>query len=270
MKQNIFRFIAWTQLAISVALAGAIIWAYMDYRPRVGELLTASSETLVATANVIVQTADTVQANEALITDTQQLLVAGRKLVEELNTSARNQAAAAPAYAEGLLSASALLTRAGAAFSSLGDGLMFSVPSGIEMEGYRPLITMNRPLQAQAQSMKQLSQELSTTGNSIAVLAPALTKDAQNLAAAIIASSNQMLKLIDTTEKSLADLHKRTLPDTIANLRSAADNLSVINSRIHHASMIAEALLIIGLLLAAWCLLHSIVQLNTQSQRRIT
>ena len=269
MKQNIFRFFAWSQLAISVALAGAIIWAYQDYRPRVGELLTASSETLVATANVIVQTADAVQANEALITDTQQLLVASRKLVEELSASAKNQAAAAPAYAEGMLAASALLTKAGSAFSSLGDGLMFSVPSGIEMDGLRPSITMNRPLQTQAQSMKQLSQELSTTGKSIAALSPALTNDAQNLAAAIIASSNQMLRLIDNTEKSLADLHKRTLPDTITNLRSAADNLSVINSRIHQASRIAEALLIIGLLLAAWCFLHSLGQLHAQSQRQI-
>lgn len=270
MNLSFFRFLAWMQLAISGLIAGGVIWAYLAYHPSFGQLLKSSSETIVATANVVAQIADAVQANEVVVTDAQKLLLASRQLVDELQNSVQNQAALAPTYAEGVRSMSGLLARTGTAFSALGDGMMFSVPLRVEMDGIRPIVVFGRPLQGQAQAFKDISVDLNRTGNSLLTLSTSLTNDSKGVSTAVIATSNQTRQLIDSIEKSLADLHKQTLPNAVVDLKSAASNLSSISSGIAVASHITEALVGLGLLLSAWCFVHSLGQLHILSTRRIS
>lgn len=80
---------------------------------------------LFPTANVIGQTAETVQTKQSLFDDALATLVSSRKVIEELRVSAQNQTTSAPKYAEGLRVTSEILTGTGDAYSKLGDGLMF-------------------------------------------------------------------------------------------------------------------------------------------------
>jgi hypothetical protein len=185
-----------------------------------------------------------------------------RQLIEEFRATALNNASLAPKYAEGMQGIAGLLGSAGTFFSSIGDGLNFSVPTRIEWEGIRPLLVMTRPLEAQGTAMKLTASDLKASASSLQALSTSITRDGQNMANAIVASSNQAIKLLDDSERVLKHVRSQALPNAVAELRSTSEQLVSVSSGISMAGNLPLAMLTVGLLLAGWCFLNSISVLH--------
>lgn len=254
------------QLAFSILLGATVVWGYSGYRSALGPFTQSLATAIVSTADVISRTAETVQAKQSMVDNTLAMLVSSRKLIEELRTSAQAQAALAPKYAEGLRGASSLLGTAANSFSALGDSLMFSVPTNIEMDGFRPVFIWTKPLASTVQSINQNGAQLKLLGDGLLGISSSLTKDGQNLSTAFIDTSNQTIKLLDDTEKTLAALKGLEFPKALANLKAASDNLRTVGAQVDMAGNIGLVLLIAGLLLAGWCFLNSLHMLYLTKQ----
>ncbi len=267
MTQKIFKAVAWLQLACSLFLAAAVIWAYTEYRPITGEFLRATSAAILSTSKVVTLTAETIHGNEMLLEDTQKLLKSTRTLIQEFRTSATSNAALVPQYAEGMRSVANLLGNAGHSFSSIGEGLMFSVPTRIEMDGIRPSLVMSRPLENQATTLKRSAMDLKTSATSIQALATTIEKDGQNLLKATVETSNQAIKIMEDSEGVLKQLRSQALPNAVDELKATSGQLASISSNIDLAEKVPLALLIIGLILSGWCFLNSLSVLHLQSMQ---
>ena len=257
-NRKLVKALAWLQLSFSVLLGATAIWGYGGYRSALGPFTQSLAIATVSTADVISRTAETVQAKQSLLDNTLEMLVSMRKLIEELRSSAQAQTELAPKYAEGLRGAAGLLGTSGGIFSKLGDSLMFSMPTGIEMQGIRPMLVMTKPLEATAKSFKENSEHLKSLGEGLVGVSSSLAKDGHNISSAFVDTSNNAIKLLDDTEKTLAVLKGLEFPKALANLKVASDNLRAVGAQADIAGNFGLILLITGLLLSGWCFLNSL------------
>lgn len=256
-NKNVVRALACTQLVFSALLAATVIWGYVSSRTALGQFAESVATAIVSTANVIGHVAETVQAKQSMIDNTMEMLVSSRKLIAELQTSAQNQSALTPQYAEGVRGVANVINTLGNAVSSIGDRLMFSTPS-IQMEGIRPVVVMTKHMEPQALAVKATAQDLKMVGNGFLVAASSLVKDTQNISASFIDTSSHAIKLLDDTEKTLTVLQGQEFPMAVAQLKVASDNLRTVGSQVDLAGNIGLVLLFAGLLLAGWCFLNSL------------
>ncbi len=126
----------------------------------------------------------------------------------------------------------------------------------------RPLLVMTRPLEAQGTAMKLTASDLKASASSLQALSTSITRDGQNMANAIVASSNQAIKLLDDSERVLTHVRSQALPNAVAELRSTSEQLVSVSSGISMAGNLPLAMLTVGLLLAGWCFLNSISVLH--------
>jgi len=257
-NKKFMKTLVWLQLIFSIFLGATAIWGYLGYRSAIGPFTQSLAKAIISSADVISRTAETVQAKQSMVDNTLALLVSSRKLVEELRSSAQTQAALVPKYAEALRSASALFGTADNVFSTLGNSLTFSVPTSIAMQGLKPVLVMTQPLAPTGQSIKQNGAQLKSLGDALERISSSMTKDGQNLTTAFIDTSNQTIKLLDDTEKTLAALKGLEFPKALADLKIASDNLRAVGTQVDMAGNIGLVLLIAGLLLAGWCFLNSL------------
>jgi ABC-type transporter Mla subunit MlaD len=220
---------------------------------------------MVSTAKVIAMTAETVQANDKLLDDAQALMKSTRQLVEELRGAALNNAALAPKYAEGMQGVAGLLGTAANSFAALGDGLMFSVPTKVELDGIRPTVVMTRPLESQGTAMKRTASDLNASAVGLQALSTSIARDGQNMAKAIVDTSNKAIKLLDDSEMMVKRIRSQDLPSAVAELRGAAEQLDSLSSQFDMADNLPHRLLAVGLLLAVWCFFNSLGQLRLHS-----
>jgi len=96
-------------------------------------------------------------------------------------------------------------------------------------------------------------------------ISTSLTKDAQNVGAAIVESSNHAINLLDNIKKSLGQLKGHDLPKAVSELRSASESLRIVSSQVEISRNIGVVLLVAGLLLTGWCFLNSISLLYMHS-----
>ena len=217
-----------------------------------------NTKAIVSSADVISHTAEIVQAKQSMVDNTMAVLVSSRKLVEELRASAQMQATLAPKYAESLRGAAGLLGSAANTFSTLGNSMVFSVPTGIEMQGMKPVFVMTKPLAAAGSSINQNGAQLKSMGDGLLTISSSLDKNGQNLSTAFIDTSNQTIKLLDDSEKTLAALKNLEFPKALADLKQTSDNLRSVGLQVDMAGNVGLVLLVAGLLLSGWCFLNSL------------
>ena len=82
---------------------------------------------------------------------------------------------------------------------------------------------------------------------------------------AIVDTSNQAIKLLDSSEMAVKRLRSQALPNAVAELRSTSEQLVSVSSQISMAGNVPLALLIVGLLLAGWCFFNSVSVLHLYS-----
>jgi hypothetical protein len=75
------------------------------------------------------------------------------------------------------------------------------------------------------------------------------------------------MKALVETEKTLERLKSQDLPKAIENLKTTSENLRNLSTQVDSVSNVGAVLLVVGLLLALWCFIHSLgVLLLARSQ----
>ena len=260
-KTRSMVFVTWLQLLVSFLMASAAIGAYVLSQAPLAQLVQSVAASIGAVSNVVGRTAETVQARQGLIGQTGKLLGSTRLLLEQLQVAAQNQAKMAPQYAQGMRAASQVSAKLGGTLQSISEGLQFSVPTSIEMNGVKPVVKMSRPLEQQAQNLKTQAQDIKAISQSLLDISVTMGQDGKNLSAAFITTSQDALKVVDEAERTLGRLNTQDLPKALEDLRETAQSLHAISEKVAIASYIGKALLAMGLLLAVWCALSSIFKL---------
>ena len=250
--------IAYAQLAFSALLAVTIIIVYVEFRATLGQFSQSLAATIVSMANVIGQTAETVQTKQSLFDNALATLVSSRKAIEELRVSAQNQISSAPRYAEGLHETAEILASTGNVFFRLGDSMMFSMPTSIQLDGIKPVWVMSKPLEKQGLSLKADAQTLKSLGSGLQAVSTTLSTDGKNLGKALANTSNDAIKLLNETEKTLISLKNQNLPQAIAELKSASENMHSASRQVNSSGNLGLVLLVAGLMLSGWCFLNSL------------
>ena len=257
-KSTLIAILAWLQLLVSIFLALGMLLIYTTFQAPFGQIVHSVAASIGAVSNVVGRTAETVQARQGLIEQTGKMLVSTRALLQELQVAAENQAKIVPQYAEGMRAASVVSGKLGGTLQSIGEGLLFSVPTSIELDGMKPVVKMSRPLEKQAQDLKTQAQDIKAVSQSLLDISVTMGRDGKNLSAAFITTSQDALKVVDEAERTLGRLNTQDLPKALEDLRTTSENLRAIGEKVDIASDIGKVLLAVGLLLAVWCALNSV------------
>lgn len=264
MHKNIklARVLAWLQLAISALLAASIVYGFFSYRGSLGRSIEALAENIASISTVVETTAETVQLNQSLIESTRQTIVLARVQVEDVNAIASDLAKQAPQSVDFFRTISEKFVHLGDSLNSVADGLMFTAPTSIQMEGLRPVIVTSIPLEAYAKRLKASAQEIRELG--IVISSKAVEGSRKVVAAS--ATTNQLLGQLDDSEKLLARLQGNDLPKALKEMKSTSENIRTISQQVGIAGNVVVVLFVFGLLLAGWCFLNSVSLLLLTNQ----
>lgn len=269
-RNKFFKLLAWLQLFTSLSLASAIVWGYVSYQASFGQFINSISASIIAVSNVVIRTAETVESRRDLLDQTGNMLSVTKKLINEFKITAENQAKIAPQYAEGLRSAATVAGRLSGILESVADGILFSVPTGIRMQGMTPVVIISRPLEKQARELKLNSQDIKVISEILSEASQVISRDGQNLGSTFIATCEQALKVISEAEKALGQIKMNDLPKTIEDLKTTSEKLRNIGVQVDIVGNVGLALLVIGLLLAVWCFFNSLGSLMLASSKTLT
>ncbi|ABM39938.1 hypothetical protein [Polaromonas naphthalenivorans] len=257
-KNSWIIILASLQLLVSLALAWAIVWGYAVSQAPLGQFFHSVAASIGAVSNVVGRTAETVEARQGLIEQTGKMLVSTRVLLQELRVAAENQVKLVPQYAGNMRAASEVSGKLGGTLQSVSEGLLFSVPTSIEMDGMKPVVKMSRPLEKYAQDLKTQAQDIKAVSQTLLDISVTMGRDGKNLSAAFVTTNQDALKVVDEVERTLGRLNTQDLPKALEDLRATAENLRAISEKVDIASDIGKVLLAVGLLLALWCALNSV------------
>ena len=258
-RAKLFASLAWVQLVLSLLFVAAIIWGYIAFHALVGQFVESVVRALDAVTVVVIRTAKEVEKGQTLLVEMQKNLPATRTLIKELRDQTENQAKLAPQYAEGLKATSKVLNSLHGPLQSIGDELTkISIPSDIQMVGPKPVVTVKKPFEGFGNQLKDLAVQTKTVGIALDGLSSSLAKDSRKLSDAFIATSNQAIQVIDEAEKTLARLNTEDMPNAIADLKTTSTELRNMSTQINALPNLGLAILMAGLLLALWCIAHSI------------
>lgn len=248
------KLLYWLQLIFSILLATTLLYGYLTYRVPLGQFTESLATSMVSVSNVVETTAETVELNKSLLVSTRQTVVVARGYVQELNAKASNLTKQGPQFVEFVRVASEKIVRLGDSLISVGDGLMFSAPTDVQLEGMRPVIVMSRPMEAYGQKIKAIAEEIKGLGSGM----PKIANQGVTKASEIASESVQVLRQLDDTEKLLSRLEGHDLPKALLEMKSTSENLRRISQEVSVAGNIGTTILIFGLLLAGWCFLNSL------------
>lgn len=252
------HFIGWMQMIFSVLLAASFIWAYVTFRYSAGEFMSSMSNSILSASTVLTKIAETIKTRQLLVDDMTRTLRATRKLVFELQASAQTQGKLIPQYSDNLKYAATLSANLASGISNVGDGIMFSVPTKVSMEGAKPILIWTRPLAQQGLELKAHGKQIKRLSDSLVSFSVMMNQDAQRLNSTFIATCSETIRLLDDVGKSVTVLNRQDLPAAIADLEKASESLKEASNRIHLTQNFSLALLVAGLILSAWCFIHSV------------
>lgn len=259
MKKNIlFAALAWFQLAVSLLLAAAIIWGYMTFQASTGQFISALAASVRDVSTVVIRTAETVEARQDMLDDAQRLLVVTRRRITELKDISATQVKLAPQYATNLKSASSTVGTVATTLQVVGEKMTkISIPN-IQMDGVKPVVSMTKPFEDQGKQLTDSAIQVKDFGLALAALSESIGQDGKKLGEVFIATSDQAIKVIDESEKTLARLKSQDLPKAIADLKATSENLRSVSTQIDLVGNMRWVTLVVGLLLAWWCIVQSV------------
>lgn len=257
-KNTLIFYLAWMQFAISAILGATIIWGYISFQSSAGQILTTIAESISALSTVVVRTAETVEARQVMLDETQKTLLVTRKLIDEVKAIVLNQTNLVPQYAAEIKEYSQPLNQVGDSLQNLGVKIKnFSLPN-VKMDGVKPVIAMTKPFEDEGKKLQDAGAKASETGRKLAEYSDLIGRDAKKFTVAYIATSDQLIKVIDETEKSLSRIKENDLPKAISELKHASGALSDVGASIGLISNLGPVLLLIGLLITLWGMVQSL------------
>lgn len=251
--------LAWVQLVISLMLASAIGWGYMTYQSSTGQFVRSLAASIGAVSSVVIRTAETIEASKELLVETEQTLAITRERITELGAVTGRLSANVPKIADSIGEVATFVGKVGVTLEATGDNLMrLAVPTSIHWVGLKPIVESSHPLERQAEEFKKNGKELKAAGESLSGASDFLRHDGNGLANKTIATTQQALRQITEVERILQRLKKDDLPKAVADLKETTRDLRDASARAGLASNVGLVLLLVGLLLAAWCFVQSV------------
>ena len=251
--------LAWLQLIISLMLASAIIWGYTTYQSSTGQFVRSLAASIGAVSNVVIRTAKTVEDRQELLVETEKTLAITRERITELGAVTVSLAANVPKIADSIGEVATFVGKMGGSLESTGDKLMIlAVPTSIHWVGMKPSVVMSHPMERQAEALKENAKELKAAGERLSGTSAFIRRDGKELALKTIATSQQAVKLIVEVERTLLRVKSQDLPKALVDLKVTSENLRDISARVDMVSNVGLILLVVGLLLAAWCFVQSL------------
>ncbi|MDO8813024.1 MAG: hypothetical protein Q7J38_13495 [Gallionella sp.] len=264
-RHKLIAVFAWLQLFISIVLAATVIWGYTTYRTSFGQIIQSVAASIMAVSNVVGSTADTIEANQILLDKTSETLSDIRSQIKVFQGVAEFIGRSAPQYEENLRVIAGAVSSMSGTVQSIGDGLMFTAPTGITWQG----IVMSRPLEAQAQAVRMQAQNIKGIGENLLKVSATIGQG-KNISLSFTTNSEQTLKWIEKTEKTLAELKSNDLPKALVDLKAKSDDLSKLSKQVNIiAGNISEVFLVVGLLLAGLCFFNSLSLILLQPNSKI-
>ena len=232
-KNSTICIFAWLQMLLSILLVVTVFYGYTTYGAPLGKLIDSLQVSIASVSKVVGMTAETIASRKELIDSTKQTLLQTRAAIQQIRAAISDQTSQAPQRAEELRAASAVFARLGDNFDRLADGLInFSAPSGIEFEGLKPLLVMRRPLESYGANFKAAAKDLKTTSDGILHLSKTVATDGVQLGAAFGQLSEQTLKLLEETEKTLSGIQQQDLPTAVQEMQSTSSQLQAASNEV--------------------------------------
>lgn len=259
MKTKFFEALAWIQILLSLSLAGVLIWGYVSFQSTTEKLIHSIAASIGAMSNVVIRTAETIQTRTELLDQSEQMSVETRKLIKVLQSAVKNQVAVAPQMAASLRSTSQLTNRLGTSLGSFGDTLVqISIPSTVQMDGFRPVIVMSRPLALRGEELRANAKDILEVGKGLSAASDSVARDVVNLNTSFVTSTEQALKLLVQVENTLTHVKSQDLPKAVADLKFTSEHLRSVSERVDLFGNVGMILFIGGLISSAWCFIHSV------------
>lgn len=117
---------------------------------------------------------------------------------------------------------------------------------------------MSRPFEPLSQKLKAYALDAKTNSDTLRSASDSIIRDGKQVMDTTAATMGQALKVISETEKTLKRLKAQDLPKAVNDLREASKDMSTLSTQMGLVGHVGTALLVVGLLLSAWCFLNSL------------
>jgi hypothetical protein len=97
-----------------------------------------------------------------------------------------------------------------------------------------------------------------TSSDKLRAISDAIKVEGPQMLNAISANTGEALKVIGETEIALDKLKAGGLKKAISELRNASKDMDTLSTQMGLVGHVGTALLVVGLLLSAWCFLNSL------------
>jgi ABC-type transporter Mla subunit MlaD len=268
-RKRFVVILAWLQLIASSAFGAVLIFGYLTYHSSLGDGVRSVADAVEAVTSAVAKTAEVVEGRQDLLKQSAQTLVDVREVIKQLSDVVEKEKALVPQHAEGLQSVASMMGKLGRLIRSFGDrAVELSVPSGIQWEGMKPMVIMNKPMEHQGRDAIALAQEIASVSNSMSSIASTIGRDGQRAAGALASASNQALTIMDAVEKTLEKVKPQDLRATIAEMQAISRRLKAVSEQTEIVSKGGIVLAGAGLILAVWCFLNSLGMLMLAAGNR--
>lgn len=215
LLQRISKPLAWAQLVVSVGIIAAVVYGHLKFHDA-----WATNSPFIESTRISLQNAN------------QSLDQANRSL-----TVIRNEL---HSYETALQGANGTLLKTAIVIENISDAMRFSVPTGVEMQGVKPLVVMGRPLEPNANEMKSRATDIRQIANGL----------------------QSAEKSIQEMPSLLTDLSK-TMIASQAAITQFEPMVGQIEALMNWGSLIA-------LLIALWCFVNSLTTIALAHGKQIT
>ena len=257
INNRAIRLFAWVQMLASIALAGGVLYGYATYGAPIKQAFESFRASILSVSKVIDITAETLASREELINSTKQTLLQTRAAIEQIRRVISAQTSQAPQRAEELRAASRAIARFGELLDTWGDRLInISVPSRIEFEGLKPMVVLRRPMEPDGANFKANAKDFRTVSDGILQLSKTVEADGVQLGAAFWQLSEQTMKLLEESEKSLRGIQQQALPMAVQEMRRIASQMQSVSNELANVSSVDTTAPLIGLVFSALCFLN--------------
>lgn len=113
------------------------------------------------------------------------------------------------------------------------------------------------------------AKDFKAVSDSLLAVSTTVGQDGTRLSTAFIATSQQVLKMLEETERTLGRIKSNDLPKALVDLRETSENLRSVSEQVNVGGSLSKALLVVGLLLAGWCFFNSLSTLMLVNSRTV-
>ena len=203
LLQRITKPLAWAQLVVSVGIIAAVLFGHLKFH-------------------------DTWAANSPFLESTRASLQNAKQSLDQANKGITVINSELNSYTTALQGANGTLLRTAIVMENISAAMRFSVPTGVEMQGVRPLVVMGRPLEQNANEVKSQAADIRQIANGL-----------------------------QSAEKSMQAM-PYFLTDVGKTMVSSQAAISQFEPMIGQIELLMNWGSFIALLIAIWCLMNSI------------